>query len=406
MPTARRHLKAILPEASEEDILSAVPLQGAKETLEWLSSQYGIAVNAAGTIAKEHEPKWNLDEDFKPMRGLTGLLTRAVQEKQYADLVRRHAAAAATEEEQAHGLRREAPADAQEHRARAAAHLRHAVRLRSAAGAGIHDWVEICPKHSTLQLDDKEFTFAVRWRLGLPVMRQGQCQLQSSKDIEQNRRCCKQCDKWGDHAVLRGKDRGHYRAHNSLCHCICRFARQSGVEAEVEETCPELAQGTPGTDEFLEARLDIHLWGSGDGLYEEWVDVTVTHPWKQSSRKAASSKDGAAAEQAEARKRSRYAEGVGGTQCAPAGSETWGRLGASALQVLDRLACQNACRTWAPQARTLKRWRAELGIALNRALAASIAQAGRLHRENSEQHEEIEDGDSEVDAVRLSGLRV
>lgn len=63
---------------------------------------------------------------------------------------------------------------------------------------------------------------------------------------------------------------------NSIAHCLRRFTKQTGVEAEAEEVCLALLQGTPGTDDCTEARLDVHPRGPGAALYEEWVDVTVT----------------------------------------------------------------------------------------------------------------------------------
>ena len=127
----------------------------------------------------------------------------------------------------------------------------------------------------------------------------------------------------------------------------------------------------------MEARLDVHLWGYSPAHYEEWVDVTVTHPNQKEGRQRAMREDGAAAERAEQRKRTRYGVGINGVQCAPFGSETWGRMGASAYTILERLADQHAHHCCASKPRTLRRWLAELGVALNRAQAESVAQAGQ-----------------------------
>ena len=113
---------------------------------------------------------------------------------------------------------------------------------------------------------------------------------------------------------------------------------------------------------------------------EEWVDVTLTHPFKAKGRQQAASTDSHAVEAAEGRKRLRYGAGSGGVVCAPAGLELWGRLGASACTVLDRLSCQHAEFTGAARHSTSRRWRAELGIALYRALSATVAQACRVHQ--------------------------
>ena len=95
LPTARRHLRAILPEATEDEILGAVPLSGADDMLRWLREKWGIEISATGTIAREREPRWDLRTDFAPLKGLTGTLTRAIQTRQFEDACERHAAAAA-----------------------------------------------------------------------------------------------------------------------------------------------------------------------------------------------------------------------------------------------------------------------------------------------------------------------
>ena len=141
---------------------------------------------------------------------------------------------------------------------------------------------------------------------------------------------------------------------------------------ETEQVCPELLQGEPGAEGALEARMDLHLWGSDGALLEEWLDVTLTHPYRKSARKGAAEHDGAAAEAAEERKRRRYGVGAGGISCGPFGLELWGRGGVSALAVLDRLSSQCCQRSGRPRHLVQARWRAELGVALNRALAATV----------------------------------
>ena len=112
-------------------------------------------------------------------------------------------------------------------------------------------------------------------------------------------------------------------------------------------------------------------------MFEEWVDATVTHPNKQDGRAKAVKESGVAVEKAEQRKRTRYGIGTGGTQCAPFGSESWGRLGASAYAVIERLAGQHVDHCGASRARVLRRWLAELGVALCRAQAETVAQSAR-----------------------------
>ena len=111
-------------------------------------------------------------------------------------------------------------------------------------------------------------------------MLEGQCKLRSQKDRSEGREGCQRaCDEFGDHAILCCKGPGRYRSHNAMTKCLAKQANQAGLEAELEEVfCPELLQGGAGTQDAVEARMDIHLWGSGMTIQEEWIDVIVTHP--------------------------------------------------------------------------------------------------------------------------------
>ena len=375
LPSARQHLRTILHEATEQEIRRAAPLTEAQSTLDWLKDEHGIEIIADGGIARGREPRLNLADDFPAVTGLMGKITREVFEKERDDLLRRHAAAKAETAEMANRLKRADPVAAKVAESKAAAHQRHLVRLRSAAGDGLHGWVEECPKTESLSLNDSEFNFAVRWRMGLAVVRPGLCQLHSKDDTDW---CCRQLDPHGDHAVICHKGKGRYRMHGALCKCISRFARESQVEAENEEVCPQLLKGEPGAADAIEARLDVHLWAAGDQLYEEWVDVTTTHPWAKRQRQVAEREDGIAADKAEERKLTRYGSGTGGVRVAPAAFELWGRIGNSCHSILLRLAAQK-CRSateGSPQ-RILRRWLAEMGVALYRAMAETIAQSCR-----------------------------
>eukprot|EP00973_Karenia_brevis_P094414 12422370-Karenia_brevis.AAC.1 len=192
-------------------------------------------------------------------------------------------------------------------------------------------------------------------------------------------RCGHELDTHGDHAVLCGRGGGRYRAHTALCRCLGRFAREANVEYSFEEVCPALLRGDPGSEEAVEARLDLRLWsGSQEWVWEAWLDATVTHPWRQAMRNSAARVDGAAAADAVKRKVSRYGEGLGGVRVTTVACESWGRLGDDAVELLGQLAGHWASVTHAgpaAAAATVRRWRAEIGIGLTRAQAATAAQA-------------------------------
>ena len=128
--------------------------------------------------------------------------------------------------------------------------------------------------------------------------------------------------------------------------------------------------------------------------------MTVSHPFQVKLRARAYKDDAVAATAAEQRKRERYGLGAGGTSCTPMGLESWGRFGCSTQGVLDRLAVQHARFRNAPCARTLRRWRAELGVAMYRALAETVAAACRCASNASQEGTQAVVEDASVESQR------
>ena len=385
LPTARAHLRNIFPDASEDDILSAVPLQGALEALRELKEEHGIEIAADGTLATGREPRLNLEKPFQPIRGLTGKIVQELFRKQREATLRGHAEGHQSRIADAVSQAAIDPAESARSSGVAQAHLRHSIRLRSVAGHGGGAWVDHCPSRDTLRLKDREFSLALRWRLGLPLTSVCPCQLRKIAEMHQYRTtedatgpCGKTVDQFGDHTILCGRGPGRYRVHNAIARHVGRIAREAGVEAEAEVVCPELLKGEPGTEQAVEARLDLHLWAGGPLPYEAWVDVTHTHPWRRQMRQKTAAHDGAAAEEAEERKHKRYGDGRAGMRAQPAAVEAWGRFGPGMAKLLEDLGAR-----WAEKARagpsalaaTMRRWSAELGIAQMRAFSATLAQA-------------------------------
>jgi hypothetical protein len=70
-------LRRILPDTPESDILAAIPLQGVEGQLEHLKT-LGIEITMYGSIAVGAEPRFNLREDFQPVRGVLGVIAKAL----------------------------------------------------------------------------------------------------------------------------------------------------------------------------------------------------------------------------------------------------------------------------------------------------------------------------------------
>ena len=398
LPTARQHLRNLFPTDSEMAILEAIPLGGADTALEHLQKEYGIEVAATGEVAVEKEPRLNLHGDFGPIRGVTGKITRAIYEKQRMRLLAELEVQETVARDAARRLRRSHPDEASRARQAALGFQRSRVRLRATAGAGCFDWVTAAPTEARVQLNDEEFMFAVRWRLGIALHHgQHDCGLrakrahagdahpsqtvQSAEHVRARarQRCGKFLDPHGDHALLCSRGAGRYRVHNSVCRVLAEIAREIGAEVETEEVCPSLLKGTPGAPDSVEARLDVHLWMHGrDAATEKWIDVVVTHPWRIGARAAAATTDGSAAATAEGKKLTRYGSGRGGIFVSPFAIEAWGRFGGGAEQLLGVLLGAWARKRAAPVATSsaiLSRWRAAISAAVCRAQAATITAA-------------------------------
>ncbi len=364
LPTARAHLRKILPDSSEEDILGAVDLSGAEAELASLKAQ-GIEVTVYGTIAEGTEPRINLRGNFEAVRGVMGVVARSLAEQERDGMTRRSDAPGADE-----------------------VLMRDTARIHSCEG-GASYWVEAIPSSSGLRLNDAEIVTGTRHRLGLSQIPGGQarCQLKaqsaahSADDSDPNSStACGQClDPYLDHALCCRKGGGFYRVHGSVARALTSVAREADCEVNAEEVVPELISGEPGTDDAVEARLDLHVWAHPPHPAEWWVDVTHHHAWAVRYR-TGEQVPGKVALDAEQRKVDRYGPGSGGVYVTPAAMESFGRLGPSFGSLLRQLEARWA---WLKQAdasaaaATGRRWRAELGVAQVRALHVTCMQAVR-----------------------------
>ena len=151
-----------------------------------------------------------------------------------------------------------------------------------------------------------------------------------------------------------------------------------------------MLQGEPGSESALEARLDVHMlvptFAGSTAPADEWIDVTVVHPWKLATRGKAASQPGVAARLAAERKVKKYGAGVGGVAVRPFAVETWGKFDPEASGLIDLLACAWAERVHASPQRAAaqkRRWMENVGFAVVRSLASTAAQASARVRDDS-----------------------
>ena len=130
-----------------------------------------------------------------------------------------------------------------------------------------------------------------------------------------------------------------------------------------------------GSDDAVEAILDVHLWSAYPVPLELWIDVTCRHPFAKRYRDSAVSVDGHAAKLGEDDKAYRYGGGSGGVVVTTAAIESWGRTGSGFESLLGKLECAWAARHFAGPAEVAqvsRRWREEIGIVQARCLHRSV----------------------------------
>ena len=213
---------------------------------------------------------------------------------------------------------------------------------------------------------DRQWTEAVRWRLGIPAssIPESQCLNVRAKNEEA---CGEALDRNGDHALVCPCGPFANFRHNDIAEVYAEIFEEAGAYARREVFVPEL------TTTSAEAWLDVWAFGVPE-IPDCLVDVTVRHPCAGRYQPAASLSAGSTAREAEREKDERYPARAG--RCVwPVAHETWGRLGerAEALLVLCAAAVtRRAHRRGRMPGNCLRRWRAQLDAALMRGVAAQL----------------------------------
>ena len=202
-------------------------------------------------------------------------------------------------------------------------------RLRSCTSRASSAWIDTLPMSPALCLTNGDFRTALRLRLGLPLMPEVATAVTcfcgddiGPGDIDHAMAC----------SILSGAK--HMR-HRILIETWRQIASRAGVASSAEPLLHKMgAAATPTSAE----RGDI-LLALPDAL--AIGDVSVIHPAAASYSAAAARSEGAASRIRDAEKRRKYAQAEpAGYPFIPLTSETFGRLGAPAMQLLNDLAAR------------------------------------------------------------------
>ena len=209
---------------------------------------------------------------------------------------------------------------------------RNVARLRSCKSRASGIWLDTLPVAPSLRLKNADLVSATRHRLGLsqmPAFAHGihcHCKRHILPDNV-------------DHAMsCTAVQRPITMRHNMLTETWRRICHRSGIATSAEPALAPLRAGPArNPDAADEYRGDILLVLPEDSLCV--ADVSVIHPAAQTYVTAAAQQDGAAAARRDQDKRTKYNRiDSSGYTFYPLSTESYGRLGAPAMQLLNKLA--------------------------------------------------------------------
>ena len=272
-------------------------------------------------------------------------------------------------------------------------------RLRGCGGLGAGAWPLAAPPSTATRFTDLEFRVCSCLRLRVPLGLGGRgdrCRNQRSGDpaeaeqpVRAGGECSKQIDPDGFHALTCRVGGLVIRRHHTLRDVFAWIGRAAGYSCATEVYEPAWTRVRTNAEleveEVEQARLDNRFAGPpSDPLV--YGDVVVSHPEGSAYLHAAADRDGAAAAGAADGKHRRYpAWALPGGRLVAFSVETFGRWGKEAIEWLR--AAADAVAEKDPQVAAagdwgkvglLNAWHTRLSVALQKANAACLLQAGRV----------------------------
>ena len=178
-------------------------------------------------------------------------------------------------------------------------------------------------EHLATKMYNREFQFAVAYRLGLPV--------NLSKNVCSMPNCSQSVDKYGDHALSCGYGGDRIYRHNALRDSIFHLLRKVGFDAKLEK------KGLLANSNEKPGDIFVHSFDAGRPAA---LDVTVSSSMQLSSIHQASRETGFVVNAAENRKDNKFYDKclAQGIDFFPLAVETLGGWNASALSIFQNIA--------------------------------------------------------------------
>lgn len=195
-------------------------------------------------------------------------------------------------------------------------------RLTSVAQRGAAQWLSVVPQRAEHRLSDKEYEYAVKLRLGLPV-RDVPAKCACGKEIKEEPSHFQACPLTKGKATMR---------HDAVLRVLARVAAEAGVVFQEEPRVDDEDGEAKRPDAFL-------VTDAGPQL----VDVAVVHPGAPTHRRQAR-EPLATVKKKEAEKLKKYYELAHreGARLGAAGMESYGAFGPGMMSLIQCLAGEAA----------------------------------------------------------------
>ena len=242
-------------------------------------------------------------------------------------------------------------------------------RLRSVNGGKEGRFLSSIPSYPRLCASDRDFRTAVELRLGLHLWGG---QLDASGDS---------CDGSGNNhphrwiAAVSAPGNGRIKRHDSMVNLLAHHMNAARMEPTVEVTCRNTRghHRANGEDERT-VRADIRAWVDDE---EQLYDVAIVHPVAPTYVRQAAKAPRSASRSIEQSKLRHYKSVVARRRCrcrcVPLVFETYGKWGAQAVKVVEKIVERRAGSKGSAHDRLWARISSEISMCLQRGNARTVA---------------------------------
>ena len=173
------------------------------------------------------------------------------------------------------------------------------------------------------------FTAALRWWTGAPTWQPESCDMGAAT----GKRCGKELDRWGDHAVICPVGPGRIARHNAVNLTWLAAERTAGFSVS-----REVGIKTDEHDQKRQADTLVYDWEGGICCAQDWVVPHIMTKAMLKAKRADPNRAAVEAEKGKEKKEGGRCEEVVGVKYLPMAVDTFGGFGPNAIGALERVA--------------------------------------------------------------------